>query len=385
MTDVGSRRLRRRPPLTVVAYIASVTAILTEGLITDGADSRLLTGVVVLGVGAVGLYLGSRIAWILVTALHMLNLLVVLSTEAALESGPILGAMLALLLAPPTRRYFRRGRAPAWARTPGARRLIRVGAVVYVGLFVGMVGIGLLFRFDPVGGDLKLVRSDRAGLRVLFVGNTLTSDNSMPTMVSRLAEGDRRAPPIFTVRYARRRSTLEDALDDARLSELLRGERWNLVVLQEHSLISSRPADRQAQTLPAALALDLGARRSGAQTVLFSSWGYKDGDRRVESDTRQAMEARISRRYVQLASTLSASIAPVGRAWEAALRQQPALDLWGRDGRRPNRKGSYLTACVFYALLAHRDPTDSRFTAGLDLAQAQWLQRIAKESVTRPG
>ena len=382
MIDAGSRR---RPPVTVVAYVASVVAIDILGLIIVGADARLLAVVVVTGVGAAGLYLGSRIAWILVTALCTLSLLVALSSEAALRSGPILGAMLALLLARPTRRYFRRGPAPAPARATGVRRLIRIGAVAYVGLFVGMVGIGLLVRPDPVAGDLQLVRSDRAGLRVLFVGNTLTSDNSMPTMVRRLAEGDQGAPPIFTVRYARRRSTLEDALHDVRLSELLRDERWNHVVLQEHSLISSRPADRHAQTLPAALALDLRARQSGAHTVLFSTWGYEDGDPRVESDTRQAMEARVSRGSLQLASALSVTIAPVGRAWEEALRRQPELDLWGSDGRRPNRWGSYLTACVFYALLTHRDPADSRFTAGLDLAQARWLQGIAREAVTRPG
>jgi hypothetical protein len=386
MIAAGSRRLRRRPPLTVVACIASVVVILILGLIIAGRDPRMLAVVIVLGAGAVGLYLGSRIAWILVTALVTVNLLVALSSEAALRSGPILGAMLALLLARPSRRYVRQGAAPEPARPTGARRVIRVGAIVSVGLLVGMFGIGLLLRPGPVAGDLKRVRSDQVGLRVLFVGNSLTSDNSMPAMVSRLAEGDRRAAPIFTVRYARRGSTLEDAADDARLSELLRDERWNHVVLQEHSLISSRPADRQARTLPAASALGLRARQSGAQTVLFSSWGYKDGDGRVESgDTRQAMEARISRGSLELASPLSASIAPVGRAWEEALRRLPELDLWRYDGRRPDRWGSYLTACVFYALLTHRDPTGSRFTAGLDLAQARWLQSIAWESVTRPG
>jgi hypothetical protein len=38
---------------------------------------------------------------------------------------------------------------------------------------------------------------------------------------------------------------------------------------------------------------------------------------------------------------------------------------------------------VFYALLLHRDPSRSRFTAGLDPAEAKWLQRIAENAVRR--
>ena len=374
--------MRRRPPVTVVAYIASVAAILLAGFITDGADPRLLVGGVVLGAGAAGLYVGSRLAWILVTALHTVNLLVVLVNYAAWWNVAILIAMLALLLAPPTRRHLRREPPPARGKVTRTGLLVRFGVVVAVGLLLGLVGVALLFRPDAVNGDLELVRSERPGLRVLFIGNTLSSDNSMPRMVGRLAEGDRRAPPIFAVQYARRGSTLEDALDDGELTALLQGERWNQVVLQEHSQIASRPDDREAHTVPAAIALDEIARAGGAHTVLFSTWGYEDGDREaVHDDTYRAMQARLNQGYVELTSRLSALLAPVGLAWEAARRREPDLDLWADDGRRPSRTGSYLTACVFYALMTHRNPTESRFTAGLDVAQAQSLRRIAEESV----
>ena len=53
------------------------------------------------------------------------------------------------------------------------------------------------------------------------------------------------------------------------------------------------------------------------------------------------------------------------------------------DGYHPSRAGAYLTACVFYGLLARRDPAESRYTGGLDPAQARWLQGIARESLGR--
>jgi hypothetical protein len=59
------------------------------------------------------------------------------------------------------------------------------------------------------------------------------------------------------------------------------------------------------------------------------------------------------------------------------------LRLWVPDGYHPTRARAHLIACVFYALLAQRDPEASRYTAGLDSAQARWLQRIARESVLR--
>ena len=375
--------MRRRPPFTVVAYMAVIAGIVVASFVDDGADARLLVGAVVLGAGLVGLYFRVRIAWILVTALQAGNLLSALVNEAAWWIVAIHIAGLALLLSPPTRRYFRREPSPAPERVSRTGRAVRLLAAVAAGLLLGLFLSAALFRPDPLSGDLELVRSDRPGLRILFIGNTLTSDNSMARMVRRLGEGDLGAPlPIFAVQYARRGSTLEDALDDNRLTEVLEDERWNHVVLQEHSQIASRPGEREGRMFPAAITLDRLARQSGGRTVLFMTWGYEAGDGdAVSGDTHQAMQVRVSQGYYELASRLTALLAPVGLAWEEALRQRPGLDLWSDDGRRPSRTGSYLTACVFYTLLTRRDPTRSRFTAGLDLAQARRLQEIARESV----
>jgi hypothetical protein len=70
-------------------------------------------------------------------------------------------------------------------------------------------------------------------------------------------------------------------------------------------------------------------------------------------------------------------MAPVGNAWYAAYVERPGLNLWDRDGRHPNRAGSYLAAYVFYGHLTGRDPAGSRFTAGLDPADARFLQTLA--------
>jgi hypothetical protein len=81
---------------------------------------------------------------------------------------------------------------------------------VLAGLLVGLWGLGAAFWPDPISGELDLVRSERHGIRVLFVGNSLTSENGMIDMLRGLAENDPQSVPIFPVQYARRGSTLRE-------------------------------------------------------------------------------------------------------------------------------------------------------------------------------
>lgn len=93
------------------------------------------------------------------------------------------------------------------------------------------------------------------------------------------------------------------------------------------------------------------------------------------------MQQRLRQAYFELASRLSATLAPVGLAWAQSRRTHPHLDLWSDDGIRPTVAGSYLTACVLYAVLTNRDPTAARFDGGLDPGEAQQLRRISEEIV----
>jgi hypothetical protein len=374
--------MRRRPPWTVLAYVAVYAAVLVGAAVDSGAAAGLMVGGVLVGAGLIGLYLRVWIAWVLLSALGGGQLVVALLGAAPWWVVGILAAQVALLVSAPTREYVRRGAPRERGRAARIGRAVVVVSVVLAGLLAGLWGLAVALAPDPISGDLELVRSHRPGVRVLFVGNTLTSDHGMPEMVSDLADADRGGQPIFAVRYARRGSTLEDALDDHRLTDVLEDERWNFVVLQEHSQVASRLEERKERMGPAATALARMADRAGAKTVLFSSGAYEEGDRDADSgDTYQAMQNRLNHGYYRVAVRLPALLAPVGSAWGQALHRVPGIDLWAGDGRRPSKTGSYLTACVFYALLTDRDPAGNSFTAGLDRAEALRLQGLAWRAV----
>jgi hypothetical protein len=270
-------------------------------------------------------------------------------------------------------------------------RVFRAAVVVVVGLVLGLVlyvvlvGLGVLPKFYPAAsGDLALARGNRAGLRVLFVGNSLTYSNDMPALVHQLAAADPGAGPIFAVKYTAGGWRLKFASEDDGLAALLKEVPWDVVVLQEESLLPSLPADQRRREMdPFVRALHAKIERAGARTFLFVTWGYRHGDGGVDGDSYGAMQKRLWYGYSHLAAELPATLVPVGFAWYEALGRQPGLDLWGWGGGHPNDLGSYLTACVFYAVLSHRDPARSRFTAGIAPAEARYLQHIALSAVAR--
>jgi hypothetical protein len=246
------------------------------------------------------------------------------------------------------------------------RRLLIAFALIVAGSwlgfagYVGFVEAGLLP--NPLGpriqGDLELARSDRSGLRVLFVGNSLTYYNDMPDMVSRLADADPGAKPLFAVSLTRPGWTLAEAAHTAKLERLLDDSRWDFVVLQEQStLASSSPSTVEARSVPAAMRLHHLSTRAGARMTVYMTWPW-----RYEGD---------------LADQLGVPVAPVAIAWEESRRRRPSLELLDDDGHHPNLAGSYLAACVLYEALTDRDPKKSTFTAGLAQDDARFLQALA--------
>ena len=122
-----------------------------------------------------------------------------------------------------------------------------LGLALLVVVVVGLVRLGVLPNpfAASVSGDVALARSDRPGLRVLFVGNSFTYRNGMPSLVRSMSErdGDRRR--VFVVQYTKPGGTLRMAARDHRLTDLLREVRWDVVVLQEQSEIPSLPVSER--------------------------------------------------------------------------------------------------------------------------------------------
>jgi hypothetical protein len=256
---------------------------------------------------------------------------------------------------------------------------VLLALVVGVVLYIGAIQAGVLPNplAPKAEGDLALAQSKKPGLRVLFVGNSFTFYNSIPKRVHELSSADDSARKIFAVQYTAPSWRLSKASQDTGLERLLRQVPWDVVVLQEHGYELARSQQHRRQTTDR-YATAIAARAGGARIVFFMPWDSKGGR---DGETYTELQERIADNTEELADRLGAEIAPVGVAWETAVERRPGIDLWYRDGRHPGKRGAYLGACVFYAVLTGRDPTGNAFTGGLNPEEARFLQHVARDVV----
>lgn len=120
--------------------------------------------------------------------------------------------------------------------------------------------------------------------------------------------------------------------------DLIRRGEWDAVVLQERS---GGPLEDKEAMHKYARRLRSEISKQGAQTVFYMTWArtYQPGT-----------QSEITTAYTEIADELNATVAPVGVAWKHALDEDDDLRLHASDGRHAAPSGSYLAACVFYAL-----------------------------------
>src|SRR5436190_21237659 len=123
--------------------------------------------------------------------------------------------------------------------------LVAAGVLLGISVYAGMIKAGLVRSpFGPVAaGDLKLARSDRIGVRVLFVGNSLTFKNDLPELAHRLGGG---RSSIFAGSFTAAGWQLRRFAGDDQLERLVHDVHWDVVVLRAQSQIPSFSAGAPA-------------------------------------------------------------------------------------------------------------------------------------------
>lgn len=186
---------------------------------------------------------------------------------------------------------------------------------------------------------LPLLAAD-APLRVLFLGNSYTYYNNMAGMVAGMARGR----PVETRAVTLGGATLEGVFTSTDALAVLRGERWDVVVLQEQSTLGLSQfngdlvVNDPAGFFTWARIWDTEIRARGARTVFFNPWARKG---------RAEQQPHIDWAYRTIAKELGAEVLPVG----AAFQRVSGVELFEADGTHPSAAGSYLAACVAVEVL----------------------------------
>ncbi|MBI1374195.1 MAG: hypothetical protein GC159_15875 [Phycisphaera sp.] len=197
-------------------------------------------------------------------------------------------------------------------------------------------------------------------LRILFVGNSYTN-RSWSAIVD-----------VFKGHHLEQHTAggarLERWAKDAKLLEQIASGKWDFVVLQEQSQVPSLNDEYVKSFMDSATSLDERIRAAGAKTVMYMTWGRRDGDARNKelNPTFEAMQARLSKSYRDAATKLHARIAPVGEVYASIKKSHPDLfpELYAGDGSHPAALGAHAVAYTMYRTMVGSVPVEHAAAKG---------------------
>ena len=219
-------------------------------------------------------------------------------------------------------------------------------------------------------------------LRVLFLGNSLTSGHDMPGVLTRMSQRGKqkiaattRAVGGYTLagHFAdiQSRSNINHTIPD--FSNATNRFTWHVVILQEQSQL---PVYNRQTMITSVTNLNAAIKTAQSNTALFLPQSRPD-----PVFTQGLFLDRAEGAYSLAAQAVNCPVVPVGRAWQICESRHPRIQLRERDGYHPSPYGAYLTACMFYAYLTWQSPLGLS-NGGLHQVNdrdAEILQRLAWE------
>ena len=224
-------------------------------------------------------------------------------------------------------------------------------------------------------------------VNALFLGNSYTTQNNMPDIVSDFAKS--RGNTLVKTVHAPGGYQLVSHAGDEATRNLIKAKKWNYVILQEQSQKPSFP-DGQVATgvYPYAKSLSemVRANDSCTEVAFYMTWGRKNGDQGNCPSwppvcTYEGMDSLLALRYHQMAQDNDGIVSPVGAVWRYLRKSNSTINLYAPDESHPSEAGSYAAACCFYTTLFRDDPTLSDYQYTLSDSVAAQIKRVVKRVV----
>lgn len=169
----------------------------------------------------------------------------------------------------------------------------------------------------------------KESLKILFIGNSHTYYNDMPSLVKR--RFDEEGYACHVTMLAHPGWFLAQHVDDpeARFNILFGG--YDYVVLQEYA----HPFGPVDKFFEAVRTLAGWIKESGATPVIYLTWAQKN-----EPEVQQ----RMTEAHKQIAEETGSLLAHVGDEWWSYMRSWPDLEMYAGDGEHASPAGSDFAA-----------------------------------------
>ena len=195
----------------------------------------------------------------------------------------------------------------------------------------------------PIENNLDV----NADIKILFLGNSHTASGRIPATVQRILNSRQSAKKV-ACRYIGG-TFLDSFANNRQAMQLIKNGGWDVVILQGQKISMS---GKYVYSTDAAEKIAKVASDSGAKVIMFCEWGRfrSPGD----NDPGKIGEtARIQKIYQGICDRTGATIAPVGLAWEKALKENSKWRFHARDGNHSNETGAFFSCLVLQQVIVN--------------------------------
>ena len=239
--------------------------------------------------------------------------------------------------------------------------LLIIFIVAFPGLVVGEKTTSLNLKRVPVT------------MKILFVGNSFTYWNKGLWHHMEQLVGCRPEKLDFKAEHVvRGGASLKVMWSKTEAQAMISKGNYDVVVLQE-----DLPETDVKSFYKFARKFDSSVRKSEARPVFLMAWPYK---RLGWIGLKE-----IAHAHRAIGAELGAQVAPVGIAWETAMKERPEVNLYAKDKEHPSIQGTYLALCVLYSTIFGEDPARLEYLpkkpGNMTAREAEWLRRVAWTTV----
>lgn len=236
-----------------------------------------------------------------------------------------------------------------------------------------------------------------SSINILFIGNSSTYYNNMPTMIKNLARADQlslNVESITAANYTLKKFSTTSNTYYKKIVNSLNTKKYDYVVLQdnrEEMIQSSNQAKTAVKTLKTLI------DKNGASTILYETQADKVGREFVINGNsiyfnHDMIDYYLAKNYYYIANTYNLSVATSGINFTRCMNIYPDIKLYNSDNLHPKVPGSYLAACSLYKTIFNKTPLGNAYLPGssydnenlldsLSESHANQIQKIADASI----
>jgi hypothetical protein len=211
-----------------------------------------------------------------------------------------------------------------------------------------LLALILLFCASPIAA--------LADKEVLLIGNSYTflNDTDMDQLLQSLARS--MGEKINVKRESVGGYTLYDHWRRRQTQKTLDSRHWDLVILQEHSLVPGNADLRKSVMIPAVERFYNKLTPKKTAIMLLMTWGRKKSidtkflGERIQFANYASMQEAVRQGYEEVGRTFHLPVAPAGLAWKVMREKYPDVSLYQSDGTHPTLNGSLLAALTLWQI-----------------------------------